>query len=126
MWLHISIRGKGLNAVMATFVRLAPCKVWVSASDGEAVFIREFTLRHRDDLPDDFLNEGPVSHKSEDSSTRSIIKHHLAYHENFNGSKHGSIHLALKQGLLHGYENSEEEQMGKAYDAHAGEGLTSV
>ncbi|XP_047676531.1 ADAMTS-like protein 1 isoform X1 [Tachysurus fulvidraco] len=45
-------------------------KVWVYASDGEAVFIREFTLRRRDELPDDFLNEGPVSHKSEDSNSR--------------------------------------------------------
>lgn len=39
----------------------------VDASDGEAVFIREFTLSRRDDLLDDVLNEGPASHKSEDS-----------------------------------------------------------
>lgn len=39
----------------------------MDASDGEAIFIREFTLSRRDELPDDFLNEGPASHKSEDS-----------------------------------------------------------
>lgn len=39
----------------------------MDASDGEAIFIREFTLSRRDDLPDDFLNEGHASHKSEDS-----------------------------------------------------------
>lgn len=42
-------------------------QVWVNASDGDAVFIREFTLSRHADLPDDFLNEGPASHKSEDS-----------------------------------------------------------
>ncbi|XP_062850198.1 ADAMTS-like protein 1 [Trichomycterus rosablanca] len=45
-------------------------KVWVNASDGEAVFIREFTLSRHDDFLDDFLNEGPGSHKSEDSNSR--------------------------------------------------------
>lgn len=39
----------------------------MDASDGGAIFIREFTLSRRDDLSDDFLNEGHVSHKSEDS-----------------------------------------------------------
>ncbi|KAK1797000.1 hypothetical protein P4O66_008401 [Electrophorus voltai] len=42
-------------------------QVWADASEGEAVFIREFTLSRHDDVPDDSLNEGPGSHKSEDS-----------------------------------------------------------
>ncbi|XP_036452499.1 LOW QUALITY PROTEIN: ADAMTS-like protein 1 [Colossoma macropomum] len=45
-------------------------KVWAEASDGEAVFIREFTLSRHNDFPDDSQNEGPGSHKSEDSSSR--------------------------------------------------------
>ncbi|TSK82194.1 ADAMTS-like protein 1 [Bagarius yarrelli] len=47
-------------------------KIWVEASDGEAIFIREYTLSRCEDLPDDFLNEGPTSHKSEDSVSVSI------------------------------------------------------
>lgn len=47
--------------------------MWVNASDGEAVFIREFTLSRRDDSLDDFLHEGPGSPKSEDSVSVLII-----------------------------------------------------
>lgn len=47
-------------------------QVWVDASDGEAVFIREFTLSRHDDLPDDFLSESPARDKSEDSVSVSI------------------------------------------------------
>ncbi|KAL7876080.1 hypothetical protein AOLI_G00110430 [Acnodon oligacanthus] len=50
-----------------TFLQL---KVWAEASDGEAVFIREFTLSRHDDFIDDSQNEGPGSHKSEDSWCR--------------------------------------------------------
>ncbi|XP_066537381.1 ADAMTS-like protein 1 [Hoplias malabaricus] len=45
-------------------------KVWVDASDGEAVFIREFTLSRHEDFPDDSQDEGQENHKSEDSSSR--------------------------------------------------------
>ncbi|KAM4612370.1 ADAMTS-like protein 1 isoform 2-T3 [Polymixia lowei] len=52
-------------------VFLAVCvKVGVWANDGEAVFIREFTLIRRDHLPEDSFHEGPGSQKPEDPSSR--------------------------------------------------------
>ena len=41
-------------------------QVDVEASDGDAVFIREFTLTSRDDPPGDHLHESPSNHKPED------------------------------------------------------------
>ncbi|XP_030635061.1 ADAMTS-like protein 1 [Chanos chanos] len=42
----------------------------VYGNDGNAVFIREFTLIRHDDLPDDSLHEATGSQKPEDSSSR--------------------------------------------------------
>ncbi|KAM3857602.1 ADAMTS-like protein 1 [Diretmus argenteus] len=56
----------------AGLVLLAVCvKVGVvRANDGDAVFIREFTLIRRDHLPEESLHEGPSNPKPEDSSSR--------------------------------------------------------
>ncbi|KAL6490556.1 hypothetical protein MHYP_G00009010 [Metynnis hypsauchen] len=60
-FLQLKVKGLHRNLI------IIKVQVWAEASDGEAVFIREFTLSRHDDFPDDSQNEGPGSHKSEDS-----------------------------------------------------------